>query len=352
MSECQCRSPGYCPRWDRDVSQLGQRICKRGDEKSLKKYFGVSEIPPCDHAGPIGDIAPIRHENGRLARTVERPWEGKQKRKPWDYRVSVAIAHLDTSDLLETAVGLWQSQAETPYLLIFDTGSLPRHQRVLDRLEAEHDNVEVHRIRGKAWRATSQPVAAAMDLAFAVAQTDILIGTHTDVLPKKRELAGWLVDQCDAQTPLVGWQMSPRDHWPEPLWKDMPSHSCTAYHMPTARRLGWRWNMLGAFERLGIPPAQPPHGFPDTEVMLGLLLREQGVQWKCLGPEPNATYETEWFVHLRSTTVKNLYGAPDATDRAAVLANAVGDAQRRIVRWNKPRVQKGKCGPCQAAKAK
>lgn len=43
IHQCQCEGPGYCPRWGREVSQTGHRICRRGNERSIAAYFGTGE---------------------------------------------------------------------------------------------------------------------------------------------------------------------------------------------------------------------------------------------------------------------------------------------------------------------
>lgn len=40
MNECQCHGPGYCKPRGRDVTAMGQRICRGGDPRSIAAYFG------------------------------------------------------------------------------------------------------------------------------------------------------------------------------------------------------------------------------------------------------------------------------------------------------------------------
>ena len=255
-----------------------------------------------DHVAPIHGM-PVQ----------EKPWEGSLARKPWDYPVTAAIVHRDTPEMLAGVVELLRGQSMAPYILVIDTGSGPASQATLDELDAA-DDCEVHYLRSKGWRGSSCPVAAAMDVAFALCQTEFLFSTHTDVFPLRADMIAHVVEKCGARTPVVGWQMSPRETWPNDSWEDTPSHTASAYHMKTMRSIGGSWNMLRAFDLLHQPHGQTTGGYPDTETTLGLVLADHDItpRWEkdpdddgrhilFLGPEPNAPYRTNWFTHIRST---------------------------------------------------
>ena len=259
-------------------------------------------------------VAPIRGMSVK-----DRPWEGSLPRKPWEYPVTCAIAHRDTPEMLAGVVSLFRAQTIRPYFVIVDTGSDFDSMSTLHTLDA-NDDCEVHYLRSKAWRGSSCPVAAAMDLAFAICQTESLISTHTDVFLTRPDLVEHLLSLCDARTPVVGWQMSPRVEWPDDSWKNTPSHTASIYHMPSMRSLGASWNMLRAFDALHRPHGQTTGGYPDTETTLGLILEDHditprwehepddgGRHWLCLGPEPNEPYATPWFHHVRSTGSVKIY---------------------------------------------
>jgi hypothetical protein len=274
----------------------------------------------------------------------DHPWGGILRRKPWEWPATLAIVHRDTPELLAGVVSLWRAQTVRPYLLIVDTGSGPAGQAVCEQLHAA-DDCEVHYLRAKGWRGSSHVVGAAMDLAFSVCQTEVLLASHTDVFPTKPDLAEHLVKLCDARTPVVAWQMSPRDEWPDDCWRETPSHTASAYHLPTLRAMPASWSLIGAQEAAGLPTVQTTGGFPDTETRLGQLLARHGItrrdlgqpddggrHWLCLGTEPNEPYETPWFRHVRSTTSMQLY-FPRAPIRPRLVARELAAIPQRLQSW-------------------
>jgi hypothetical protein len=299
--------------------------------------------------------------------SAPRAWEGSGVVKPWDYKVAAAVAHLDAPGPLAVVLETLRAQTVRPYLIVVDTGSLAEHRPALEAMELASDDLEIHYLRPRGWRASSQPVAAAMDLAFAACQAEYLYATHTDVFLKRPDYLEWLLARCDATTPVVGYRMSPRPDWGNDLWRACPSHTATLYHMPTMRKERITWNMLAAMDLLGLPPGQPPGCFPDTETMVGLSLRAAGIGVReladsqpaagtrsvlMIGDEPNEPYEDHNLVHERSYTCRALYDPAGAGARAARMARAMEDAQARVRRWRKPRVALGQphCVPCVAAK--
>jgi hypothetical protein len=298
-------------------------------------------------AGGVGDggwLAPIREPDGNVLREG-KPWEGLNFVKPWQRRVTACIVHLDTPELLAVVVECLRAQSLPPHILIVDAGSRPEHAEALRAMEAE--DLELSMLRPRGWRATSQPVAAAMDVAFSLVQTELAFCTHVDVFPKSRDMIATLASLCTERVPVVGYQMSPRDEWADDSWRDIPSHTATMIRMDLVDRLGLRWSMLAAFRRLGLTPAQPATGYPDTEVNLGLSLRDAGIRrwdlhteqpdgpaWLCLGPEPNEPYETELLEHVRSYTGTRLFRS-DQLDREALIREAMDRARVRAEGWRR-----------------
>lgn len=296
-------------------------------------------------------LAPVRNAHGIAESPNGKPWEGALDRKPWEHWVTAAIVHLDTPDLLEAVVATLRAQTERPYIIVVDVGSLDRHRPSLERLRRESDDLEVHYLNPLGWQYTSQPVTTAMDLAMALCQTEYLYATHTDVFLKRPDYLRWLVSLCGCRTPAVGYQMSPRP-WARPhseLWRRIVSHTATLYHMPTLRRIGARWDLLGSIERLGVRLGETNNGWPDTEVGVSLALHEAGIgeRWLTdpppagndppsvllIGTEPNDPYEDDNLVHMRSTTIHRLYDSPTSRKHAAKL-NAERDAAiERARQW-------------------
>lgn len=262
-------------------------------------------------------IAPLR---GDFAEGFDAPWEGELPRKPWQWRVTAMIPHLDQFDALKAVIATLRAQSERPYIMVIDTGSQSNVLEQVASLAAV--DCEVHFLRPHAWRYTSQPVAAAMDMAFGLCQTEFAYGTHTDVFLRRPDYIAKLSGLCGRLHPAVGYQMSPRT-WHNQLWREMLSHTATIYHMPSMREMGVTWNMDRALEMLGMTEVDRSTGWPDTEVALSLTLRKQGIpaRWLddaidnhqsdpcCLmiGNEENEPYYDSNLSHVRSTTLKSLY---------------------------------------------
>jgi hypothetical protein len=291
-------------------------------------------------------VAPLRFRP-----ITERPWEGSQARKPWDWPITAAIVHRDTPAMLAGVVDLLRGQTVRPYIVIVDTGSNPDTQLVLESLHMA-DDCEVHYLRGKGWRGSSHVVAAGMDLAFSICQTDYLYSTHTDVFPTRPDLIATLLGHCDARTPVVGWQMSSREGWPDHAWKETPSHTATVYHMPTMRSMPASWSLLGAQEAVALGRLQTTGGYPDTESRLGQLLERHGItrrnldgpddggrHWLCMGGEPNEPYTTKWFTHVRTSGSAFVYFPNDLIGavRASQVDGELHAIPERLDSWRATR---------------
>jgi hypothetical protein len=287
---------------------------------------------------PEGGTPCPRYQNGAFRRiaplgTAElaRRHEGRAARKPWEYRVTVAIPHLDTLELLRTVIDLHRLQSERPYVLILDTGSPPAVCEELETLRAE--DLEIHYIRSNAYRHSSEPVVVAMDLAFALCHTRYLYCTHADVFPMRRDLVAFLADQCDADRPAVGWEMSPRTGFD--LWKGVLSHTSTILHMPTMHLIGASWSMQ-RWWTLHPEWNVGRNGWPDTETGLDECFREWQVKKTILGGETNFERQTtEWWDHARSITGLRVH-APHSELRQkaeAYAGAALADARARALAW-------------------
>lgn len=270
-------------------------------------------------------------------------WQGKVSPKPHEYALTVAIPHLDTPDQLRLCLDLWRCQTMRPYLVVVDTGSPWKVVEQLDR-EVRAPDCEVHFVRAHAYRHSSAPVSAALDLAQTLCRTDVLFHTHSDVFPLRRDFLAFMLSRCSAASPVVGWQMSPRDGFPGAAtrheWEECVSHTATALHMPTVRAKGLWW----AFERYYDQRPEergPNHGWPDTESPFLLAMRAAGVAPVLLGPEGN--FEAHdltadgiaWAVHARSYTgLKAGAGAGPLWEKAkAYMARAESNARLRLAAW-------------------
>lgn len=325
--------------------------CRKHDEERTERTYGLKQATGelmltctrCDDYEPeetmsqnqvpwnISHVAPVR------AQTANRPWEGSASVKPWEFRVQIAIAHCDTPELLEVALPLWRLQTVRPFVCIVDTGSSAENMSRLLALEA--DDVEVHCVRSRGLRHASSLVSVALDVAAAANLQEYQFHTHTDVFPRRRDLLESLIDQCDAETPVVGYEISPRSHVRGALahlWRGMVGHTCTMLHAPTIRSHGIAWHIERGFEDLGL--AREPDGNTDTEVPFNLLLRKHGLRVKLIGHDENYSRQiTDDFDHFRSFGSSLLY-APNYHAKCREWAEAaIADARQRTIEWSNTR---------------
>jgi hypothetical protein len=223
-------------------------------------------------------------------------YAGRTIRKPWDYEVAVVLPHFRTPDLLEAAIACWRHQTVSPYLLVIDTGTKYEGAAAVEALRGY--DLEVHSIRGHAWRHSSSPVAAALDLAFALCQQRYALLTHVDVFPRRQTLLEELISRMTLSCPVLGYQMSKRVGSAE--WQQCVSHTLTLVDLQAMRRHRLTWNLLAALEA-DDEVEQRYLGWPDTETWFGRGLRAAGIVPEFLGPESNASvYATDLIVHWRS----------------------------------------------------
>ena len=286
-----------------------------------------SGAPPCpDHqADTYRLVAPLGTSD------LVRKAEGRIMPKPWEYRVTVAIPHLDAMPLLKAVVALHRLQTITPYIIVIDTGSPDSVCRELELMRA--DDLEIHFVRCNAYRHSSAPVTTAMDLAFATCHSTYLFCTHSDVFPRRRDLLAWLIGQCDENSPAVGWEMSPRtgiDYWRGTL-----SHTATMLYMPIIWYIGATWSMDRWYSANPHAPSAH-HGWPDTETSLEACFKDWCIKKTIIGPETNWERQiTEWWDHARSITSLRLYGPQSDLRSSAELyaADALAEARARADRW-------------------
>lgn len=261
-----------------------------------------------------------------------RPCTGSSSPRPWKYRVAAAIPHYESLDTLEPLVELLRLQSMRPYIMVIDTGS---NDSTCDELEKRraHD-LEIHYVRSHGWLHPSEPVSAAMDLAFGVCRSEWMFCTHSDVFPRRRDLIERLlrIGTGDPLAPAVGYEMSDRSHVTD-QWRGMISHTASLLHMPTMRRIGASWSIQRACEMLNIPPKSA--GWPDTETCLNLMLRQYGIAPTLIGTEVNdQRHVDENIDHVRSLSSVRIY-ADDIENkkRAGWLAPALEEARVRIAQW-------------------
>jgi len=259
------------------------------------------------------------------------PWHGTINKKPWDYQYTVMIPHLNTSEILPVVVGLLRHQAVRPYIMIIDTGSSETHCRQLESLREE--DCEIHFLRSHSWRNSSGPVAAAMDVSFALCQTEFLFATHADVFLKRREFCQELLDICSNEKPVVGYQMSPREVCDD--WKFMASHTATMYHMPRLLSIGACWNLERSHHQFNVDRSyNTPGNWPDTETTFGYCLMEAGIQPHFIGTETNFERHNDANLdHVRSYVGSKLYDRAYHRNARVWMDSAISEARTRLAEW-------------------
>ena len=293
--------------------------CKTCSGNVRVKLFGCEKFDKCTLGKTIPGVACC---SGCTAKQAAR--------KPWDYRVSICIPHLDTPEQLELGVALWRLQTVKPYFIVIDTGSSPSALERISRLRGP--DLEIHCFQKAEYRHPSSVVALALDLAHGRCQTPHLLHTHTDVFPTKRNFLEWLIAQATPESPIAGWRMSPRNRGE---WRECVSHTATMIDNRVFRARGLSWNLDAYMSATGEVGAG---GWPDTESGLGLSMSRAGVQPKILGDEVNhQRLITDWHDHPRSYTCDKSSGRA-GRDMAAAMV----DARRRLAEWSgqTPPVQK------------
>lgn len=256
---------------------------------------------------------------------------GRHEKKPWHYAVTVAIPHLDTLESLQAVVALLRRQTVAPYILIIDTGSPPP---VLRDLEEMRDvDLEIHYVQGHAYAHTSEPVAVALDLAHALCRTQHLFHTHADCFLRRRDFLESLIRVTNANTPVVGYRMSPRD-WATIDWQWMIGHTASMFYMPSIWRSGASWN----FQRLHFDYGFEfsTGGWPDTETGFNFGLRDAGIVPVFIGHEQNGVREIDGNRdHVRSFCGARVYADANYNVPAAEwMAAALKEAWERVKVWD------------------
>jgi hypothetical protein len=265
------------------------------------------------------------------------PWTGHNLFTK--YKVTACIPHINTPECLEACLALVRLQTVKPYVLIIDTGS---PEDVCNRIEQLRDyDVEIHYIRGHGYMHSSEPVTAALDLAHTLCHTEYLFHTHADVFLRRRDYIEWCLSRCSAECPVVAYEMSPRSGTED--WRGTPSHTTTLMHIPTMRKLRAYWGLPLWYNENGIPPG-PTVGWPDTESFMGQLLKRKGVKIFWITPEtcPGAKLETNFqrhvdvnIDHVRSIPGSKIYSSDYYRDKQAELQDALQQAWRRAVLWQR-----------------
>lgn len=263
----------------------------------------------------------------RIAPLGTNQFKGDDELKPWQYQVSVCIAHLDTIEPLKVVLDVLRHQTIWPYIMVVDTGSSDRVCRELEKLRSV--NVEIHYIKAHAYENSSEPVTAALDLCHSLCRTEYLFHTHSDVFLMRDELLKDLIALVNENRPVAGYRMSPRD-WATRDWEWMVGHTATMLHMPTIFKSGASWSIQKMHEVYGVPYSIA-NGWPDTETGFNYDLRKAGIVPCFLGDDTNFERYTDHNIdHARSYSGSKVYN-PKLFKKAEVwMRDAMKQAQKRL----------------------
>lgn len=273
-----------------------------------------------------------------------RTWDGYDPvteiglaKKPWNYRVSACIPHINTIEPLKLVVNLLRLQTEAPYIMVMDTGSPPD---IVDQLEdMRADDLEIHFLRGGAYNHSSEPVSAALDLSQSFCRTPYLYQTHSDCFVRRRDFLESLVALTGPNSPVVGYRMSPRD-WVNnntlAEWETMIGHTACMFYMPIIHEIGATWSMQRmhhCFDYEWIID----NGWPDTEVGFNRCLRQAGLKPIFIGYDTNNERYTDINIdHVRNYTGSKLQAplSPYHKEANIWMAEAMREAIERIKLWS------------------
>ena len=182
----------------------------------------------------------------------------------------------------------------------------------------------------------ADPVASAMDTAFALCHTTYMYCTHADCFIRRGDWLEWLVSRCGEIHPVVGYQMSDRSRHTRD-WEWMVSHTATMLHMPTMLRVGACWSLQKYHAMKAVFPVDNPDWL-DTETGFNWTLRRAGILPLLLASEVNFERQTDENIdHVRSYPSATLYqvGTPEyRASRETWMETAIQEAKERVRAWS------------------
>ena len=255
---------------------------------------------------------------------------GSSNRKPWHYKITACIPHLDTIEPLRMCIELLRAQSEKPFIMVIDTGSPPDVCEQLESMRAE--DLEIHYVRSHGWNHSSEAVTVAMDLTQTLCRTEWIFHTHADCFLRRRDLLESWMRICTTGTPVVGYRMSPRD-WVTKEWEWMVGHTALMCYMPSIHRAGATW----AHRRSHYAYQYPLHnlgGWPDTETGFNHALRDAGIAPVFLGFDRNhERCVDDNLDHVRSYAGSKTYSAEYHGKASGWMDDAMKEASERLRLW-------------------
>lgn len=273
------------------------------------------------HIAPLKDVE------------INFPWEGDCTLKPWDYKVTVAIPFLGTLDTLKLCLECIKLQSIKSYIIIIDTGSDKSTCKKLETLRKE--NIEIHYLKLHGVLHPSDFATHAMNLAFNICRTEQIFSTHADCFLRNRYFIENLSNQCNKKNPVIGYQMTPRQHTD---WQWMVSHTATIYDMTVMDDIGFDWNQRRLCRSFGIKHHKPDierPSWPDADYLGNYILRKNNIKPTLIGKEDNfCRNKDENIDHVRGVMSGRQYVSEYYEHIRGDLKTAKKEALERIKRWN------------------
>lgn len=198
------------------------------------------------------------------------------------------------------------------------------------------DDLEIHYLRFNAVKHISDFPAAACDLAFSIARSNVVITMHTDVFLRKRTSIEELLRGLEL-SPAVGFQMTPRCR---PEWKETVAHTFAAFYMPTMDAIGAGWALRRACQLSWNDATHAVKGtwgdMLDTETCLSMVLRDNGIKPYFIGEEHNFQQTIHPLCrHVRTLTGARIYCHREAKAAELRLKEAMTEARQNLKDWAK-----------------
>lgn len=215
-------------------------------------------------------------------------------------KVTVAMAHFNTPELIQLSLALWLNQTIPCEVWILDTGSTES----IDHWASENVKI-IHIPQCNPKRHTAEVVANACQYAQDNCTTKYLMQTHVDVYPKSRHMLEYWMSLM-SESPVVGYGMSDRSFFDSPIkdiWQKMVGHSLTMVDVDVMRGKKIEWSLQKNIDKYGLSINEW-----DTEVTFGIELLEAGITPYLLGREKNFKLISDrWHSHCRGYTTAKMH---------------------------------------------
>ncbi len=230
------------------------------------------------------------------------------------------------TQMLSAIVRLYQLQRGVNVQFLWaDNGCNAEERELLESLPGR-----VLTVPQREYQHTSEPVCDAMQVIYDACDTDLLLQTHSDVLPADPwAVYDVAIQAMSAGTPVVGYQMSPRSQSPD--WQRMASHTFTVFNR---RAIGiLNHSMADACKESGLD-IRRQGGWPDTENGFNHFLTAKGITPRLLGRERNNELDkTPHYWHCRSLTCSSIFSPKYHAQAQEWVTEALQQAQQWFGTW-------------------